>query len=291
MAGRKIRVRKKRRYSLAAAICCFFLAFLICLPLLLIPGGAFTGTAELRRALAPVLGQADGYAVWYFLPLYPTAAHFKKLLLESPEFYHLFWNSVGMTAAVLAGQLLVGTTSAWAFGAFRFRGRSVLFGLYIVLLLLPFQVMLLPQYLALQQTRLYGTKAGVILPLVFSTFPVFVMYQGFAQISREIIESARLDGASEWQVFVRIGLPLGKSGIQSAVVLSFLECWNLVEQPMAFLTEQQDWPLSLYLPQLGLSQLGYAFAVSVLVLIPALFVYALGQDALVEGISYMGSKS
>lgn len=283
--------RKKGSFSLAATVCCILLAAMICLPLLLIPGGAFTGTAELRRWLAPVLGQGDGYAVWYFLPLYPTAAHFKELLLEAPEFYHLFWNSVGMTAVILTGQLLVGTTSAWAFAVFRFRGRSILFGLYIVLLLLPFQVMLLPQYLALQQTHLYGTKAGVVLPMIFSTFPVFVMYQGFGQVSREVIESARLDGAGEWQVFMKIGLPLGKSGIQSAMTLSFLECWNLVEQPMAFLTEMEDWPLSLYLPRLGLSQLGYAFAVSVLVLIPALFVYALGQDVLVEEISYMGYKN
>lgn len=283
--------RKKWSFSLAATVLCLLFVFLICLPLLLIPGGAFTGTAELRRALAPMLDGNTGYIHWYFLPLYPTAAHFGRLLLETPEFYHLFWNSVGMTGLILLGQLLIGTTSAWAFAAFRFPGRGLLFGVYIVLLLMPFQVMLLPQYLALQQWHLYGTKAGVILPMIFSAFPVFVMYQGFAQVEKESIEAARLDGAGEWQIFLRIGLPLGKGGISSAIVLSFLECWNLVEQPMAFLTKQQDWPLSLYLPQLGLSQLGYGLAVSVMVLIPALFVYALGQDALVEGISCMGYRS
>lgn len=104
------------------------------------------------------------------------------------------------------------------------------------------------------------------------------------------MESARLDGAGEWQIFFRIGLPLGRLGIQSAMVLGFLECWNLVEQPMAFLEEQSMWPLSLYLPQIGMEQAGYAFAVSVLVLIPAMFIYALGQEALIEGISTIAVK-
>ena len=92
------------------------------------------------------------------------------------------------------------------------------------------------------------------------------------------------------QIFLYIGLPLGKMGIQAAMVLSFLEYWNLVEQPMAFLEEQAYWPLSLYLPQIEIGQAGFAFAVSVVVLIPALFVFALGQDALEEGIAYIGVK-
>lgn len=286
-----MRHKKRRGYSAAATLLCFLLVFLICAPLLLIPAGSVTGAAEMRRMLAPVLGTGDGYAKWYVMVLYPTLENFQRLLLESPQFYHLFWNSVGMTVCILLGQLVIGTPSAWAFAAFRFRGRNLLFGLYIVLLLLPFQVMLLPQYLVLKQTKLYGNMAAVILPMIFSTFPVFLMYQSFSQTETEILEAARLDGAGEWQIFLRIGVPMGKMGIESAVVLGFLECWNLVEQPMAFLQEQRDWPLSLYLPQLGIEQAGFAFAMSLLVLIPALFVYALGQDALIEGISYMKGKN
>lgn len=280
---------KKRGISIAATVICLLLGMIICFPLLLIPGGSVTGMAELRRALAPVLQHSEGYADWQFLPLYPVLDHFRRLL-SSPEFFRLFWNSVLMTGTVLAGQLLVGTPSAWSFASFRFRGRRLLFGIYIVLLLLPFQVMLLPQYLVLKQTGLYGRPAAIVLPMIFSTFPVFVMYQAFSQIDGDILDSARLDGAGEWNIFAKIGLPLGRMGIQSAVVLSFLECWNLVEQPMAFLEEQRYWPLALYLPQIGIGQAGYAFAVSIPVLIPAFFVYALGQDALIEGISVMAEK-
>lgn len=287
----RYRMRKKKRGAWAATAVCLLAAALICAPLLMIPGGSLMDHAEIKQILSPILGEGKGFAVWHLLPFYPTLDHFYRLLIESPAFYRLFWNTVGMTAAILGGQLIVGLPSAWAFAAFRFRGRDILFGLYVVLMLLPFQVMLLPQYIVLQKLHLYNHFAAVILPAVFSTFPVFIMYRGFTQIDGEILEAARLDGAGELQVFLRIGLPLGKMGIQAAMVLSFLEYWNLVEQPMAFLEEQAKWPLSLYLPQITISQAGFAFAVAVVVLIPALFVFALGQDALEEGIAYIGVKA
>lgn len=281
---------KKRSGTWIATVTCLFVAALICAPLLMIPGGSLMDVAEMRQILSPILGEGKGFAVWHLIPLYPTIGHFYRLLIESPAFYQLFWNTVGMTAAILLGQLFVGLPSAWAFAAFRFRGRNFLFGLYVVLMLLPFQVMLLPQYIVLQKLHLYNHPAAVILPAVFSTFPVFIMYRGFTQIESEIMEAARLDGAGELQIFLHVGLPLGRTGIQAAMVLSFLEYWNLVEQPMAFLEEQAKWPLSLYLPQIAVDQAGFAFAVSVVVLIPALFVFALGQDALEEGIAYIGVK-
>lgn len=287
----RYRMRKKKRGAWAATAVCLLAAALICAPLLMIPGGSLMDHAEIKQILSPILEEGKEFAVWHLLPFYPTLDHFYRLLIESPAFYTLFWNTVGMTAAILGGQLVVGLPSAWAFAAFRFRGRDVLFGLYVVLMLLPFQVMLLPQYIVLQKLHLYNHFAAVILPAIFSTFPVFIMYRGFTQIDGEILEAARLDGAGELQIFLRIGLPLGKMGIQAAMVLSFLEYWNLVEQPMAFLEEQAKWPLSLYLPQITISQAGFAFAVAVVVLIPALFVFALGQEALEEGIAYIGVKA
>ena len=266
-------------------------AALICLPVFLILTGSVMDSLEMKQYLLPVFGEGEGYIRWKLMPDYPTFEHYGRLLFMTPSFFVLFWNSVKMVLCILAGQLLVGVPAAWAFAAYSVRGSRALFALYVVLMLLPFQVMLLPQYIVLQKLHLYNHPAAVILPAIFSTFPVFIMYRGFTQIDAEILEAARLDGAGELQIFIRIGLPLGKMGIQAAMVLSFLEYWNLVEQPMAFLEEQAAWPLSLYLPQIGIGQAGFAFALAVVVLIPALFVFALGQDALEEGIAYIGVKT
>ena len=129
-----------------------------------------------------------------------------------------------------------------------------------------------------------------ILILLFSTLPVFLTYGGFRSIPVQLLEAARIDGAGEWRIFGMIGLPLGRSGLLSAFVLGFLEYWNMMEQPMAFLENKSLWPLSLYLPEITWEQAGYAFAASAITLIPAVFVFAWGQDYLEQGIIYSGLK-
>lgn len=94
-------------------------------------------------------------------------------------------------------------------------------------------------------------QAAVILPAVFSTFPVFLVYRSFLGIPETLIEAAKIDGAGEWRIFLYIGLPLARGGVLSAVTLGFLEYWNMMEEPMAFLTDKALWPLSLYLPEIG----------------------------------------
>ena len=110
------------------------------------------------------------------------------------------------------------------------------------------------------------------------------MYRFFSKLSKDVIEAAKLDGANEWQIFWRIGIPLGMPGIMSVIVLDFLEYWNLIEQPMAFLKTKELWPLSLYLPNIELEQAGFAFAASVVALAPAVLVFLSGQDYLEQGI-------
>ncbi len=250
------------------------------------------GQNELNDLLGAVLtsdsssasGQTVNYVSWRVLPVYPTLKSYVKVLLDSPEFFVMFWNSVKITAGVLAGQVLVGVPAAWGFARYRFPGKNMLFMVYVALMMMPFQVMMLSNYLVLDQMALLDNLWGITLPAVFSTFPVFIMYRFFESIPEALMESARLDGAGELLIFFKIGIPLGSSGIISALVLGFLEYWNLIEQPMAFLKTKSLWPLSLYLPQIDMAQTGKAFAVSVLVLIPAVIVFLAGQDYLEQGI-------
>ena len=192
--------------------------------------------------------------------------------------------------SILLGQLVIGVPAAWAFAVYEVRGSRALFVLYVVLMLLPFQVTMLSSYLVLNQLGMLDTPAAVILPAVFSTFPVFLTYGGFRCIPVQLFEAARIDGAGEWRIFWKLGMPLGKSGLLSAMVLGFLEYWNMMEQPMAFLENKALWPLSLYLPEITWAQAGYAFTASIITLIPAVFVFVWGQDYLEQGIIFSGLK-
>lgn len=254
-------------------------------PVVFLAAGSLMGKAELTSLLEPVMKEGTvGSASWRLFPEYPTLRSYVEVLLDSPEFFVMFWNSVKITFGVLIGQLLVGTTSAWGFAKFDFPCRRLLFTVYIALMMMPFQVLMLGNYLVLDQLKLLDTLEGIILPAVFSTFPVFIMYRFFENIPDALLEAARLDGAGEWKIFLRIGIPLGMPGIISAMVLGFLEYWNLIEQPMAFLKNRELWPLSLYLPNIDMERAGMAFAASMLTLIPAVLVFLAGQDHLEQGI-------
>lgn len=278
---------KKRRWLFPLLI---LLALPVWVPVWMIFEGTLLGKEELLQNLSPVLTGRKGYAAWPFLPQFPTLAPWVELLLDSPEFFAMFWNSCKQVFSLLAGQLLLGLPAAWAFGRFRFPGRKILFGFYIVLMLLPFQVTMVSNFLALDAFHLLNTSWAIILPGAVSPFPVFILSQFFARIPSATLEAAALDGAGAFQTFWRIGIPLGVPGIVSAMVLGFLDAWNAMEQPLAFLKDKSLWPLPLYLPALSADNVGIAFAASVFILIPALLLFLVGQNHLEQGIFAAGIK-
>lgn len=272
----------KIKYFLNGVLIIF--VFLAVFPILFTVTGSLMGNQELKQILEPFLTGEGGYISWKIFPMYPTLRAYVEVLLDSPEFFVMFWNSVKITTGVRAGQILVGVPAAWGFAKYKFPGKNALFLVYITLMMMPFQVLMLSNYLVLDGLGLLDTLLGIILPGIFSTFPVFIMYRFFEGIPETLLEAARIDGAGEWYCFWKLGIPLGSPGIISALVLGFLEYWNLIEQPMAFLKNKELWCLSLYLPEIEPAQAGKAFAVSVIVLIPAVLVFLAGQDYLEQGI-------
>lgn len=261
------------------------LAFLAVYPVIFLSAGSLMGADELEDCLGAVVSGAEGYASFSVLPKYPTLQHFAEVLLDSPEFFVMFWNSILITFGVLGGQFVAGTMAAWGFARYEFPCKRGIFLLYIVLMLLPFQVLMLSDYLLLDRLRLLDSLWAVILPGMFSTFPVFIMYRFFAEIPDSLIESARLDGAREWQLFWYIALPMGSSGIIAALVLGFLEYWSLIEQPLTFIKDKSRLPLSVFLPDLTMTgKAGFLFAVSVVTFLPAVMVFMGGRDYLEQGI-------
>lgn len=261
------------------------LAIFMCLPVILIVSGSFMGLGELREHLGPVLADGTGYVSWTLFPKYPTLKSIVQLLLDTPEFFVMYWNSIKIVAVTLIGQLLVAMPAAWAFAVYKIPKKKLLFTIYIVAMLMPFQVTMLSTYLVLDKFGMINSHLSLIIPGVFSTFPVFIMYRFFSNIPKGILEAARIDGAGEYKVFLKVGVPLGMPGIISALVLGFIEYWNLIEQPLTFIKDQSLWPISLYLPNIDLNNSDIAFLASLVTLLTSLAVFFAGQKYLKAGIS------
>lgn len=271
--------------TVLAAACMF-----VWLPLLLMAGNALMSRGEMLERYGALFGMGNAPVRAVFLPDYPTLSPLVELLLDSPGFYVMFWNSFLQTGVVLAGQLLAALPAAWALARFEFKGRNALFLAYVVLMMQPFQVTMVPGYLVLKKMGLLNTHLAVILPGIFSAFPVFIMTKFFETIPRPLMEAARLDGAGEYSIFMKIGIPLGKPGIVSVLVLGFLEYWNAIEQPMTFLKEKRLWPLSLYLPEITADQAGAAWVASIIMMMLPVILFVMGTESLEQGIAASGIK-
>ena len=175
--------------------CLLLLAVFFILPAVLVLSGTIISRYELDQCLAPMVSGMEGFISWKFFPRYPTFEHYSRVLFYTPQFFVVFWNSMKIVVLVLAGQLLLAVPAAWAFAIYRFRFRKVMFTLYVVLMLMPFQVTMLSNYLVLDGLNLINTHGAIIFPAIFSTFPVFLIYRGFCALPEGIIDAARVDGA------------------------------------------------------------------------------------------------
>lgn len=276
---------KRRAAKWAARILLCTVAGIMVLPLLMLCSDSLMGSRELEEICGAVLADQGEWAGFRFFPNYPTLRAYVRLLLDSPEYFTAFWNSMLQTMGVLAGQLLTAVPAAWAFARFRFPGKKMLWFLYMLLMILPFQVTMVSGYLVLSGAQLMDTHGAVILPGIFSTLPVFILQKTFAGLPGEVVEAARLDGAGNVRIFLNIGIPLGMPGIFSILILGFLEYWNAIEPPMTYLKTEARWPLSLYLPQMVSAETASAFAASIVTLLPAVFLFLSGQEYLEQGIA------
>ncbi len=271
------------------ALIAFLFGIVSCFPVVLLLVGAVTDRHELLAALGGALnGQGKTYLALF--PAFPTLRGFVEALLDRPEFYVVFWNSVKIAGLIVSGQLLFAVPAAWGFSRWHGRVSSLLFYLYTVLMLLPFQVTMLSNYLVIDFAGLLDTHAAIILPAVFSTFPVFLIYRSFLGIPEELYEAFSLDSKSRLRTFWHLGVPLAMPGIKSAALLGLAEYWNMVEPPLLFLKTPSLWPFSLYIPEISESSIQYIFASSVMVLIPMLLLFLGGKEDMEKGIGAMALK-
>jgi multiple sugar transport system permease protein len=217
-----------------------------------------------------------------------TFSQYYTVLLKSPEYLFKFWNSIIYVVPIVIVQLGIATLASYGFARYDGRVKRVIFFFYIIVMLMPYQVTLVPNFLVSRALGIYGTRWSILLPGFFSPFAVYLLTKFMKRIPTEVMEAASIDGADEWMIFSRICMPLCKGGLASISILVFFDYWNMVEQPLILLPDADLHPLSVFLSKINTGEISLAFAVAVIYLVPPLLIFLYGEDYLVEGISYQG---
>lgn len=262
------------------------LAVLMLIPIVVTMLYSFFSPAEIK-AYMQTRGSYDESA-WMDVKLSPrmfSLSQYYEILIRDTSILRMFVNSVFYTVMILLGQAVVVPMLAYALSRFEFRGRDAIFFGILMLMLLPFQVTMVPNVLTLRQMGLLNTVWAVILPMWFSPFYVFLLRQFMVGLPNELLEAAQMDGAGTIRGYIHIVLPVCRPVIGAAVALSFADCWNLVEQPMTYLSQQTELqPLSVMFNQLVSDSTGIEFAGAAIYILPALFVYLYFLKDILTGI-------
>lgn len=293
---KKIRHTKELiKISLGTVIAaCFAVLFLM--PIVLTITNSFMASSEISANYGQVFATTDTGGKVYisdtvnlkFIPDMVSFSQYVTVLLKSPEYLLKFWNSVILVVPIVGFQLLVAAGASYGFTRYRGRIKEIIFFIYIILMLMPYQVTLVPNYLVSDWLHILNTNWAIWLPGIFSPFAVYLLTKYMRRIPTSMIEAAQIDGAGEWQIFRKICMPLCKGAMCSIAILIFIDYWNMVEQPLILLSDQEMHPLSVFLSKINAGEIGLAFAVATIYMVPPILVFLYGEDYLVEGISYQG---
>lgn len=221
--------------------------------------------------------------------VFSLESYYEVFLAES-QYLTRFWRSLFLSLCITAGQVAVSVLAGYGFAKCKFPGRDAIFFLLMVLMIMPLQVTLVPNYLMLDKMGLLDTYYALALPMIFVPLGTFIMTQCFKAVPNDIIEAARLDGSGTLGIILRIMVPMNKSGLVCTALLSFLDGWNMVEQPITYLKDFAKFPLSVGLASTPPGDPTVQLVCCILVLLPPLFLFSYYKTELVEGIAVGGEK-
>lgn len=283
---------KRKRLLLFLIVMCFSLLWIGPLVLTVINSFAPITKGESDTISINEIRDKDeeGFTEISFLPEAYSLEQYEEILMKTPVYLNMFWNSVIITVSVVAGSVIVSTLGAYGFTMLRFRGKELLFLVYIVVMLLPLQVTLMPNYLIAGFLGIEDSYLAIILPAVFNPFGVFLLRQQMKVLPEECMEAAKIDGAGHPQIFFYITLPMVKSGIAALVMLLVIEYWNLIDQAIIFIKRIEQYPMSVFLARINKEASGISYAAATFYIIPVLALLCYGHEYLKEGIGLMNVK-
>ena len=271
-------------------VLCLLFSFAFLLPTVLTITNSFMSESEITSNYGMIFSTTSGGYVsktvnLKFIPDKVTFSQYISGLVNTPEYLLKFWNSVILVVPIVIFQVGIASVTAYGFTRWRGKIRSGIFFFYVILMLMPYQVTLVPNYLVSSWLGILNTKWAIILPGIFAPFSVFLLTKFMRRIPYALIEAAKIDGAGEWEIFTKICLPQCKAALYSIAILVFVDYWNMVEQPLILLEDTESQPLSVFLSNITQGEIGLAFAMAAVYMIPSLLLFLHGEEYLVEGIA------
>ncbi|MCD7059750.1 carbohydrate ABC transporter permease [Pelagibacterium xiamenense] len=212
------------------------------------------------------------------------------------SFTRFFGNSLFVTVLSVIGNVISCSFAAYAFARLEFKGRNIAFALMMMTLMIPYHVVLIPQYLIFLKAGWVDTYLPLIVPKFLATdaFFVFLMIQFFRQLPRELDEAAMIDGCSAFKIYWAIIMPLSLPAVATAAIFSFIWVWEDFLGPLVYLNDINDYtvPLALrmFLSQDSISEYGQMFAMSILSIVPIIIFFIIFQKFIIRGIAMSGLK-
>lgn len=216
--------------------------------------------------------------------------NFKEVLFnQDPSFSTYLGNSTIVTVVSVVGTLVTSSMAGYAFAKMDFKYRDQLFLLYLATMMVPFQVLMVPQFILFKYLGIFNTRWALILPRLFSPLSTFLMRQFFVQIPDELIEAGRIDGASEFKIFWRLILPLTKPALATVTILNFVWRWNDYEAPLIFITNKDLYTLTVgltnFIDEAGFAQDHLIIAGATVALIPMIIIFLICQKYMISGLT------
>lgn len=275
-SGRRRRVRLAGRYVVMAACAVVMIGPFVWMVL-----AALKTDADIR-SVPPTL-----------IPDPVTGENFTRVT-EAFDFWRFTANSIGIAIASTLLQLTTATAAAYAFARIEFKGRNLMFALYLATMMIPLQVVIVPLFIEMRNLGLVDSYAALLLPTIVSSFGTFLMRQAFLGLPTELDEAAFIDGANHFQVFTKVLLPLVKPALATFAVFAFMATWNSFLWPLV-ITQASDRHVTL---PVGLSRLNGRFgtdwnvvmAGSVISIVPIVVFYAFTQRWVIRSVAYTGMK-
>ena len=288
--------KKKKVGIIILTAILIFCAMIFVTPIIFTMCNSFMGSSEIKANYGMIFETTDSGAKTFiadkvnlkFIPDKVSFGQYITVLFKSPDYLLKFWNSVILVVPIVVLQLAVACLAAYGFTRYQGRVREIIFFAYIILMLMPYQVTLVPNFLVSKWLNILDTNWAIWLPGIFSPYAVFLLTKYMRRIPVSILEAAKIDGAGEWQIFKHVCMPLCKGALCSVAILIFIDFWNMVEQPLIMLADEQMHPLSVFLSKINAGEIGLAFAVATIYMVPTLLVFLYGEEYLVEGITYQG---